>query len=303
MKFRSIILKLSGVCLPAFKKSILTPLLNIATGSGKRNTNKKKHSGSRLVLWIILTIGVSSFRIGTISFHKKIKEPSSPNLILQFKATVHGQPLRLHEKYTNPFEETFELDMFRFYAGKITASYKGRLVKKIFSVSDYHLVDFADSATTSITLWLPEGDYDEIQFQLGIDSIDQISGAQTGALDPLKGMFWTWNSGYTSFKLGGISPESNEPAHTFFYHIGGYRSPNITVSIVKLAASGNLVFHVNKEGIARLDIPIELDHFFNGLTPVHIRNIPACTTPGEPAHRLFENFAGLFTEIEIPEKP
>jgi hypothetical protein len=34
--------------------------------------------------------------------------------------------------------------------------------------------------------------YDQIQFQLGIDSLTNVSGAMGGDLDPTKGMYWTW---------------------------------------------------------------------------------------------------------------
>jgi hypothetical protein len=34
-----------------------------------------------------------------------------------------------------------------------------------------------------------------IKFLLGVDSLKNVSGIQTGALDPAKGMFWTWNTG------------------------------------------------------------------------------------------------------------
>jgi hypothetical protein len=58
---------------------------------------------------------------------------------------------------------------------------------------------------------------------LGVDSIRNVSGIQTGALDPLKGMFWTWNSGYVMAKLEGSSESSNSAGNRFTYHIGGFR--------------------------------------------------------------------------------
>jgi hypothetical protein len=270
-----------------------------APGRSALNVSSLK-AGIRFAAGVLLLAGMGSFQNKTQGIPSG-KTGLTQNLILRFKATVHGQPLQLHKKYINPFGESFELDMFRLYIGKITASCSGRPTKKIYT--GYHLVDFADSASTLISLHLPEGNYDKIDFQLGIDSIDQVSGAQTGELDPLKGMFWTWNSGYMSFKIGGLSPESTEPAHTISYHIGGYRFPNSTTGKVKINMPGNKVFRVNKEATISLDIPMELDHFFNGPTPVHISRLPACTTPGEPAHRLFENFTGIFTGIQIKGKP
>ncbi len=302
MRVRSIISRHAAIRLFAMKKPVSIPLINSATRSEKWRLSKIEYFLICLLLFLITIPGIKSIQAEEGAFIS-IKPPESPNLILQFEPTVHGQPLRLLEQYKNPFGEKFELSIFRFYAGKITCSSKGRILKKIFRISDYHLVDFSDSSTSSIKLRLPGGEYDEIQFQLGIDSADQVRGAQSGALDPLKGMFWTWNSGYISFKIEGKSPESNEPEHAIAYHIGGYRSPNIAVGTVKCFISGHKSFHLNDDRAIRLNIPIELDRFFNGPTPVHIRDLPSCAIPGELAHQLFENFSSLFDKIEIPGKP
>jgi len=254
----------------------------------------------RLILLSMLITIISSFQ--RISFLQKTKIHSTtpPNLILHFKATVHGQPLLLHQDYTNPFGETFRPDIFRFYAGKISPALNDRAAMKEFADGAYHLIDFSATASTTVSLRVPEGVYNEIHFLLGVDSIDQTSGAQTGALDPARGMFWTWNTGYLSFKIEGTSPDSKEPAHGFSYHIGGYRSPNSTVWRMKIATRSDQQFRVERSGTTNLVIPIELDYFFDGLTPIHIRNTAACTSPGDTARLISGNFTGAFTGIEIP---
>jgi hypothetical protein len=143
------------------------------------------------------------------------------------------------------------------------------------------------------------GTYRELLFQLGVDSTDQNRGAQTGALDPKKGMFWTWNSGYLSFKIEGSSAISNQPAHMIAYHIGGYRSPYSAVWKIKLDTV--LRTSINKSVL--IEIPIELDNFFNGRFGMHIREIPDCTTPGEMARSISQNFAGAFSGMSIIENP
>ncbi|WP_316930094.1 MbnP family protein, partial [Hymenobacter sp. IS2118] len=39
---------------------------------------------------------------------------------------------------------------------------------------------------------IPVGDYQSVSFTVGVDSARNVAGAQTGALDPNNGMFWTW---------------------------------------------------------------------------------------------------------------
>lgn len=283
--------------IPAFSE----PLPEVMTFAQERTA--KYEPVFRLILWGMLIAGISSFQHISFSQKTKIHSTAPPNLILHFKATVHGQPLQLHQNYTNPFGETFRPDIFRFYAGKIGPALNDRAPMKAFRDGAYHLIDFSDSASTTVSLRVPEGVYNEIHFLLGVDSIDQTSGAQTGALDPVRGMFWTWNTGYLSFKIEGSSPDSKEPAHGFSYHIGGYRSPNSTVWRMKIGTHPDQQFRVGKNGTTNLVIPIELDQFFDGLTPIHIRNTAACTTPGNTARLISGNFTGAFTGIEIPGHP
>ena len=226
-------IKAPGISIKALGISGLPGRLPGGKDSARRKITKRKPA-FQLILLLMLITGTSSFQ--QIPFSQKIKSPSTapPNLILHFKATVHGQPLKLHKNYTNPFGETFRLDIFRFYAGKISPALNDHPARKEFPDEAYHLIDFSDTASTTVSLRVPEGIYNEIHFLLGVDSIDQTSGAQTGALDPVKGMFWTWNTGYLSFKMEGSSPDSKEPAHGFSYHIGGYRSPNSTVWNMKI---------------------------------------------------------------------
>lgn len=178
----------------------------------------------QLILLVVLIAGISSFQRITFSQKTKIHSPDPPNLILHFKATVHGQPLLLHQNYTNPFGETFRPDIFRFYAGKVSPALNDRAAVKASAGGAYHLIDFSDSASTTVSLRVPDGVYNEIHFLLGVDSVDQTSGAQTGALDPVRGMFWTWNTGYLSFKIEGTSPDSKNlrtAFHTISAATGG----------------------------------------------------------------------------------
>src|SRR6185312_7848079 len=142
-----------------------------------------------------------------------------------------------------------------FYAGKMSPALDDHAAMKTFPDGTYHLIDFSDSASTTVPLRVPEGVYDEIHFLLGVDSIEQTGGAQTGALDPARGMFWTWNTGYLSLKLEGTSPDSKEPFHAFSYHIGGYRFPNRAIWRMKIATRSDQQFRVERSGTTNLFIP------------------------------------------------
>ncbi len=274
--------------------------------------------GSHFIIWrtsflaaqkikgMVFTILLS---IMTFSFQISGKGPEA-TLSIYFRAYVHGEPLQLNKKYKNPFGETFEISRFRFYAGKIEPVYSDAALNTsdftlyhVNSSAAYHLIDFSDSASTRIELPVTAGVCNGIQFQLGIDSIDQSQGAQTGALDPAKGMFWTWNSGYQSFKIEGFSPVSSQPAHLIAYHIGGYRYPYNTVWKIKLNTTNNEVFRLTKGKKSTIEIPLDLDYLFDGPTPLFIKENPACTTAGELARKVSENFIGTFTGLTLNPDP
>lgn len=76
--------------------------------------------------------------------------------------------------------------------------------------------------------------YDELQFSIGIDSTTNALGALGGALDPINGMYWTWQSGYIHFKLEGKRKRGTDKAQNFQYHIGGYQHPYNTCRSIRL---------------------------------------------------------------------
>jgi hypothetical protein len=235
------------------------------------------------------------------SFHIP-RSTAGAELKIRFRAYVHGEPLQLNKKYHNPFGEIFEITRFRFYAGRIAPAYADSN-SKITIRNTYHLIDFSDSASTQIIIPASPGLCDGIQFLLGVDSLDQIRGAQTGALDPVRGMFWTWNSGYQSFKIEGYSPVSLQPAHIIAYHIGGYRYPYSTVWKIRINTTDNEEFRITTEYKIEVEIPIELDYFFDGQTPLHIHDISSCTTAGEMAWKISENFIGSFNGLTLSKSP
>lgn len=88
----------------------------------------------------------------------------------------------------------------------------------------YYLVDETDAESQDVTLEnVPAGDYTEVTFTIGVDANQVNQGAQTGPLDPAKGLFWSWNSGYIFLAMEGTSPQSAAADHTFQFHVGGYK--------------------------------------------------------------------------------
>lgn len=249
--------------------------------------------------YLISIVFLSFPPLHTHNYQKVLLSNDKVDLIIHFKAVVNGEPLVFKKDYINSFNESFSVEKFRFYVGKIRLIHSGSNSTTSFNQDDYFLVDFNDSSTTSIKISVEPDRYHQILFLLGVDSIHNVSGAQTGALDPLKGMFWTWNSGYVMLKLEGISSISNQPAHALTYHIGGYREPNNTAKNIMIPFASGSELEIKNGNPNELTIFADISKLFSGPHPIHIREIPTCTTPGPLAKSISENYVHMFTIQQI----
>lgn len=112
-----------------------------------------------------------------------------------------------------------------------------------------------DSPQNCSLVWKKKLNLDSISFTLGVDSITNISGAMGGDLDPMYGMYWTWQSGYIHFKVEGYSKACSSPKHEFQYHLGGYSFP--------YHSSRRLRFPINQSSPI---LEIKIDEWFQGIS-------------------------------------
>lgn len=159
-----------------------------------------------------------------------------------------GSPYRVHfqlkspEPYTIQDSVRFENTVLKFYVGNFRFFQGDKL---LLADKGYYLIDKDDTASQLITFASNTGTpCDRIEFDLGIDSLTQTSGALEGALDPTHGMYWTWQSGYINFKIEGTIHHSLQKPQTVEWHIGGYRFPFDTKQLIQLSYTPTLVFEV-----------------------------------------------------------
>ncbi len=218
---------------------------------------------------------------------------------LNFKPVIDGAPLQFNKPYQNSYRETYSVEAFKFYITgiQLVNSLPNKMVE--LSLNEYFLIDASDAGSTTIALEALPGKYDQIVFTLGVDSIRNVSGAQTGALDPGKGMFWTWNSGYIMAKLEGSSPVSNQPNNTFEYHIGGFREPVNVIKKVVVAFPLGQAINFLPETTQTITLSADVNAWFNRFNKISIATNPVCMTPGDLAKKIAENYAGMFTVTAI----
>lgn len=180
---------------------------------------------------------LSAFLIGLIVFSsckKKDEKPSNPttstdDVVLKIAHTWNGGNFALNTDLVNVYTgDTMNFITFKYYISNIKLK---KADGSWWSEADsYHLLDLSVSGSiASLTLAnVPTGEYTDIQYVLGVDSLRNVSGAQSGDLSPSKGMFWSWNTGYIMTKAEGISPQAG--LGSFSFHLGGYSGVNSVVS-------------------------------------------------------------------------
>ena len=132
-----------------------------------------------------------------------------------------NQPVGLNE-VIQLNDYAFRLEQVRFYLSKFEFYQNGQLIVR--DSTEAYLVDFEIDSTRKLLFpGVRVSQIDEIRFLFGIDSITNTSGAMSGALDPMHGMYWSWQSGYINCKLEGtfITPKRE----AFQLHLGGYTPP------------------------------------------------------------------------------
>jgi hypothetical protein len=214
------------------------------------------------------------------------------NIILKFKPVVQydSVPLVFGKTYTNYFKEKYTPTAFKFYVHAFAMINVDS--NKVFrTASDkYYLVDFADSASTEIKIAILPYVYNRISFTIGVDSAQNVSGGQTGALDPANGMFWNSTNGYIMAKLEGTSS-----AGKFQYDIGGFQGADNVIKTVTLLFPYAQNLDLKPGKTSQMFITADANDWFYNPHDIKISANPVITTPGNLATQVAENYSKMFT--------
>lgn len=234
--------------------------------------------------------------------------------LLHFSFFVGEQPLHLSTAcYRNQFGEPFSVEQCKYYISAIRVTDASGATQTLLAGA--HLVDAADTTTLAVQVSTSLSQLTAIHFDIGVDSQVNTRGVNTGDLDPMLGMFWTWNTGYIDARLEGTSDSAHAPAHRFTWDVGGYRpGANATREIVLSLpaqtttptdrASGQPDSPGNPPGRAStpsslatrtIEIRANLLRWFDGKHPIHLSQSPSCHQPGAFAMQLADNYSTMFS--------
>ncbi len=228
---------------------------------------------NNLLLFIILFVSPSSLLIG-----------QAKDIYMLFTPTFNRTPIILEEEYYTINEtDSIRFNGCKFYISDVQLLHNDKIQFK--EKNSFHLINANDVASMSVKLIIPKDiSFNQIKFNIGIDSLTNVSGAMGGDLDPTKGMYWTWQSGYINIKLEGQSNLCKTRNNEFEFHLGGY-SPYPTCKSVVLNVT-------QKDNI---QIEVDISKFINSINLSEQHHL---MTPGKEAALLSEKFIQVFSIVQ-----
>ncbi|MDY0904940.1 MbnP family protein [Pedobacter sp. CFBP9032] len=225
---------------------------------------------------------------------EEIATDTKSSFTLEFEHQVNGAALNLNTTtYKNAKGEDFKINVFKYYVSNVKLSKTDGTTYLV--PESYFLIDESKPSSKLITVNnVPTGDYTKIEYTIGVDYARNFAGAQTGALDPVNGMFWTWNSGYIFVKLEGTSPQSKAQNNALTFHIGGVLDPNNTIRTYVTEINSANPLRIRTDSKPDMHFIVNAASLFTGTTDVSFTTLNF-TMGGANSVIVADNYAkGMF---------
>jgi hypothetical protein len=145
-----------------------------------------------------------------------------------------------------------------------------------------HLVDAEKLSSLEFKIKkVPDLKINKISFNVGVDSLNSVSEKFEGDLDPSKGMYWAWNTGYVNMKLEGKSSSCTNAKKEFQFHIGGYLTKQNALQKIEFVLSEKQNNSIN----------VELS---NWLDAISLKETKSIMIPGEKAIKMAQLYKNMF---------
>ncbi|MEI6022002.1 MAG: MbnP family protein [Bacteroidota bacterium] len=214
-------------------------------------------------------------------------------LNLEFIAKVDTARLAFNKLYINLNGDSLMVTKFNYFISNIVLT---RSDNSVYTESEsYHLV--RHTSATSFTLPLsnvPVGNYKFISFMLGVDSTRNVSGTQSGDLDPVNvsDMFWSWNTGYIFLKLEGTAGRVPTSDKKFQFHIGGYGGINKTQRRFNLSF-GSATANVKETATPLVQFNVDVNEIFTYPNKLDFKTQYNILNQGTTAKMVADNYADM----------
>lgn len=230
----------------------------------------------------------------TISSCKKDKDDTTPTettgtveINMAHRWGTGADNFLLNMELIHPMtQDTMTFTTFKYYVSNIKL--KNADGSWYVHPESYFLVDLATPGSEILSIPnVPTGEYTDMEYTMGVDSLRNVSGAQSGALAVANNMFWSWNSGYIMVKAEGTSPNSG--SGSFAFHLGGFMGNNnvVTVKTVNFAGNALTVSGGNTSEVHLTVNPAKLWH-----SSASLATTSSLMMPGTTAKTMATDFYG-----------
>ncbi|MES2775597.1 MAG: MbnP family protein [Bacteroidota bacterium] len=183
---------------------------------------------------------------------------------LRFNPIFGGRPFEMG-RWFHSGDDSVKISALKFYVTNIMFYQNNDPVDIV--VKKHHLVDLDNPGSLLLEATREKNmRFNRISFCIGVDSLTNMQGVQTGDLDPTNGMYWTWQSGFINFKIEGQSNKCPARNNEFIFHIGGYQYPNNTLQPVsfEIGDSNSIIMDMD---ILQLLNQLQLSTLFHIMSP------------------------------------
>lgn len=188
--------------------------------------------------------------------------------------------LQVDKSYFINEKDSITISSFRFYLSQL--EFIKANGERISSSKKHFLIDLEDPQSLNLSpSKMDLSQFVAISFLVGVDSLTNASGAQAGDLDPMNGMYWSWQSGYINFKLEGKSNLCPARKNKFQFHLGGFLAPYKPIQKVVLQTAA----------AESLQIKFDIAKFIEGCD---IKTNYQIMSPSEESVELSKIAASLF---------
>lgn len=264
-----------------------------------------KNAGS-ILLSIVLLIALEACKKDTIVAPEPEPQPpavvettnnDSADLQVSFTAMANGKVLKPSStNYTNTSGDNFSVSKFNYYISNVKLTRDDGTL--FYEPESYHIIKHVEGLTSFTVHKVPPGNYKAIEFLIGVDSLRNVSGAQTGALDVSNQMFWEWQSGYIFFKLEGNYVSVGVPNEEgYAIHIGGFKGTDNCLQKCTFNLTGNLI--VAKGGVtSKLYFNTVIDEIFKNPKVIGFDSYYAAVGP-VMFKSISENYKDMFVVAKV----
>lgn len=154
------------------------------------------------------------------SCHPHPGNSNQGTLTIKFNPMFGSNKLVSYTTYTSPDGKYYNFQDFKVYLSRITLIYSNGTTVDVDSLAFFSITDSAD---VSISIPAPLGSFKGIQFNIGLDSVQNAALPSNDTSNPqaaANNTFWGYANQFVFVEMDGTGDTTANSSNVFAYHIG-----------------------------------------------------------------------------------